>query len=327
LFEISIIMACYNSARHLSRAVSSVKQQSLGNWELIVVDDASADETAEVVEALAAEDSRIKFVKLTTNSGPSVARNAGLEIATGRWIAILDSDDAFEPKRLETLIQMGEHLTLDMVFDNLSYFDDAAGIQTGTALPRDGETLSVGLQWLIHSERPSTKFKVGFLKPIIRRDFLVRSGIRYSSEYRFAEDFDLYARLMLEKAKALYTSQPLYIYTTQIGKKSRSKSSGTRTVFNPGLRVHIAERLIADYGETIGKPEQDLLTQLRAWQVLYSDVHEMARRRHRWDLIGFASIGIANPAAIAHYLSTTRVAKSARKLFGSRAEGITRHVS
>jgi len=310
-------MACYNSARHLHRAVSSVKQQSLENWELIVVDDGSTDETAGVVQNLAAEDSRIKFVQLATNSGPSMARNAGLEIATGRWVAILDSDDAFEPKRLETLLQIGERFTLDMVFDNLKYFDDAAGLQTGTALPHDGETLSVGLEWLIHSERPSTKFKVGFLKPIIKRDFLVRSEIRYSSEFRFAEDFDLYARLMLGKAKALYTSEPLYIYTTQIGKESKSKSSGTKTVFNPGLRVQIAERLIADYGKKVSESERRLLAQLKTWQILYSDVHEMARRRHRWDLIGFASIGITNPAAIAHYLSTSRLVKSARKLLSS----------
>ncbi len=98
---VSVIVPTYNRAQMLVEAVSSVLQQSYGNIELIVVDDGSTDETK---SALAPHRERIRYV-YQENRGPSAARNAGISLATGSLIAFLDSDDLWEPEKLE--VQVG----------------------------------------------------------------------------------------------------------------------------------------------------------------------------------------------------------------------------
>lgn len=104
MVAVSIISPLYNSERFLPRLLCSVKNQSFQDWELIFVDDCSTDKTVEVARALASGDSRIKIIRLLSNSGAAVARNAGIEVARGRYIAFLDSDDAWLPSKLERQI-------------------------------------------------------------------------------------------------------------------------------------------------------------------------------------------------------------------------------
>lgn len=91
-------MPSYNSAECIERAISSVLRQTYQNFELLIIDDCSSDATCEVIEAIG--DDRIKLIRLTKNGGSAVARNIGLERATGRFIAFLDSDDSWHPEKL-----------------------------------------------------------------------------------------------------------------------------------------------------------------------------------------------------------------------------------
>jgi len=86
-------------------------------WKSFVVDDASSDNTNSVVQNLAEKDSRINIIRLTSNTGPSGARNIGFAAAKGEWIAVLDADDAFTPGRLERLIAAGHETGADIVVD------------------------------------------------------------------------------------------------------------------------------------------------------------------------------------------------------------------
>ena len=97
---VSIITPAYNSARYLPDTIYSVQNQTFQNWELIVVDDASKDETCKVVENLMTNDSRIILLRQNENMGPSFARQQGIKIARGRFIAFLDSDDLWDEKKL-----------------------------------------------------------------------------------------------------------------------------------------------------------------------------------------------------------------------------------
>jgi teichuronic acid biosynthesis glycosyltransferase TuaG len=90
---VSIITPSYNSARFINECVSSVLEQTYTNWELIIVDDASSDNSRELIKNIAAGDKRIKFAFLTENIGAAGARNIALEMSEGRYIAFLDSDD------------------------------------------------------------------------------------------------------------------------------------------------------------------------------------------------------------------------------------------
>lgn len=98
---VSIVTPSYNSERFIAEAVSSVLAQTYLNWELIIVDDCSSDSSVDVVRSLAGSDSRVRIIRQDKNSGPAMARNKGIELARGRFIAFLDSDDNWYPEKLE----------------------------------------------------------------------------------------------------------------------------------------------------------------------------------------------------------------------------------
>ena len=98
---ISIITPSYNSAQYIGRTIDSILQQTYKNWELLIIDDCSTDNSREVIQSYVNQDARINLICLEQNSGAAVARNTGIENATGRFIAFLDSDDTWHPKKLE----------------------------------------------------------------------------------------------------------------------------------------------------------------------------------------------------------------------------------
>jgi glycosyltransferase involved in cell wall biosynthesis len=99
---VSFVMPTYNRAASITGAIQSILDQTEANWELIVVDDASSDNTEEVIAALG--DGRISFYRLAKNSGAGAARNAGVSHARGRWIAYLDSDNELFPEYVQTML-------------------------------------------------------------------------------------------------------------------------------------------------------------------------------------------------------------------------------
>lgn len=102
---VTIITPVYNSERFIKKTIESVSKQTYKNWELILIDDCSTDNSSEIIQDLSKDDNRIRYIRLEKNSGAAVARNTGLEKAQGRYIAFLDSDDLWEPNKLEKQLQ------------------------------------------------------------------------------------------------------------------------------------------------------------------------------------------------------------------------------
>lgn len=102
---VSVVMPAHNSARFVEESVASVVAQTFGDWELIVVDDASADDTPAILARLAAADQRIRIERLEIQAGPGMARNHGMRLAAGRFLAFLDSDDLWTPDKLECQLE------------------------------------------------------------------------------------------------------------------------------------------------------------------------------------------------------------------------------
>lgn len=98
---VSIITPAYNAGRFIAETIKSVQNQTFHNWELIVIDDNSQDDTGKIVQELIKQDRRIRLIQLTNNVGNSMARNVGLKAASGRYIAFLDSDDIWLPEKLK----------------------------------------------------------------------------------------------------------------------------------------------------------------------------------------------------------------------------------
>ena len=98
---VSIITPAFRAAPYVGETIASVIAQTYTNWEMLIVDDCSPDNTCEVVEEWSKKDDRVKLIRQPKNGGPALARNAALEQAQGRWIAFLDSDDVWLPHKLE----------------------------------------------------------------------------------------------------------------------------------------------------------------------------------------------------------------------------------
>lgn len=101
---VSVIMPAYNSAKFVHEAVISVLQQTYENWELIIVDDGSTDRTRQIVQQLAEVDKRIRLVQHNQRRGVAAARNLALDLAKGKYIAFLDSDDKWKTEKLEVQV-------------------------------------------------------------------------------------------------------------------------------------------------------------------------------------------------------------------------------
>lgn len=101
---VSVIMPTYNCGKFIASSIESVLSQTYKDWELIIVDDCSSDNTKEVVETYMANDSRIKYFPLEKNSGAAVARTNAMKLAEGGYMAFLDSDDIWMPDKLEKQI-------------------------------------------------------------------------------------------------------------------------------------------------------------------------------------------------------------------------------
>ena len=104
---VSIIMPSYNTGAYIKKTIQSVINQSYQNWELIIVDDCSTDNTDEAVQPFL-NDMRIRYIKNEVNSGAAISRNRALMEAKGKWIAFLDSDDLWVPEKLEKQIHFME---------------------------------------------------------------------------------------------------------------------------------------------------------------------------------------------------------------------------
>lgn len=117
---VSIITPCYNSAKFILETIQSVQNQTYLDWEMIIVDDCSSDETVVIIEEIAVKDSRIHLFKLLINSGTGIARSTALAKATGKFIAFLDADDLWKPEKLDKQLDFMKVNKLPFTF---SFYD------------------------------------------------------------------------------------------------------------------------------------------------------------------------------------------------------------
>ncbi len=214
--QVCVIVAAKDAAATIGAAVRSALAEP-EVCEVILVDDASRDGTAAAARAASGGDPRLRILEQETNSGPAAARNAALEATSAPYVAILDGDDAILPGRFRTLLGCGNW---DFVADNILFVaEDADGhldLPADTVQPAPAEPLSLSAFVAGNiSDGLRERGEMGFLKPLIRRDFLQQNGLRYAPEMRLGEDFDLYARALLAGARFGVTRQVGYVARTR----------------------------------------------------------------------------------------------------------------
>ncbi len=188
MLKVSVIIPTYNHAQYLLEAVTSVQSQSYSNWEAIIVDDGSTDETAVLVAELT--DSRIQTV-YQKNQGLSSARNTGIRYASGELIALLDADDRWQPAFLERMVQVFEEdTTADAAYCGFHYMD----VQ-GTLLPT-----------AVSKVVPPEQFRAELLRGnwlcpsavVVRASVYAAAGW-FDTSLRACEDYDMWLRMAVKQ--------------------------------------------------------------------------------------------------------------------------------
>lgn len=219
--DISVVIPAFNCADLLAEALKSVREQSLPPREVIVVDDGSADNTAEVAERMGAR------VFQQQNNGVSAARNAGVRMACGEWIAFLDADDLWEPDKLRLQWEaIQQRPSAGMVCSDFSQFDgDETALPSFLALPNRYERatkLRVSEQVSFFTTVQDDFFEAGnFLFPsavMVRRDAIIKAGL-FDETMRHAEDRECFLRV-LSKWPLLVVEKPLMRYRLHSGNAS-----------------------------------------------------------------------------------------------------------
>lgn len=193
--RVAILIAAYNAEATIARAVQSALDQPEAD-EVCVIDDASTDATAAVARACRARpDQTLTVLTLPANAGPGEARNAGLAATKAAWIGVLDADDFMLDGRLGRML--AHAADADFIADELIRTPHPA--DTAPALP----AASAAPEWLNFERfvrgnlgKAGHGRDLGFIKPLIKRDFLDQHAIRYRPGMRLGEDYELYARAL-----------------------------------------------------------------------------------------------------------------------------------
>ena len=216
MVKISFIIAAYNAQHFIHRAIDSVLEQSAPAHEIIIVNDKSTDDTAAVLDELAAQYLQIKVHHLAENGGPSAARNKGIEVATGEWLAVLDADDAVTPDFVATVSQAITHYQPDILATNFYWYDIDNARTTSKGLSQTNEAVTVSKYDFVKGARPySDEADYGLLKPVFNLAFLRQHQLRYPTDIRHGEDFTLLASVLFQDAQFTVINAPLYLYTTR----------------------------------------------------------------------------------------------------------------
>jgi len=200
---ISIITATYNRADLIERAIKSILHQNVNDWELIIVDDCSTDNTENVVKKYAKHDLRISYHKQEKNSGPSAAWNTGFHFAKGNFITFLDSDDEYLPYRLEKMKNyLEKNLDIDFCGSSILIIED--GKKTICSFPNNGFEKNFGI--LLKSNLNA----LSGMNVMMHKKFVDKIGL-FDENIRNWEDADFFIRAF-QNGKFGFINEPLLLY-------------------------------------------------------------------------------------------------------------------
>jgi tetratricopeptide (TPR) repeat protein len=216
--KIAVIIPAYNQSQYLGQAIQSVLEQTFKDWEAIVVDDGSSDETRSV--ALSYPDARLHYI-YQENRGLSAARNTGIRNTTAPYLSFLDSDDLFLPEKLAILLE------------NLEA-QPAVGLVAGQAIPIDEHGKQVGKIMDTPIPQPSEQLLLGnplhVGSVLLRRNWQEKAGY-FDESLRSYEDWDMWLRLGRLGCGMDYINQPVSLYRFHTAQMTRIGGQMTTATF------------------------------------------------------------------------------------------------
>lgn len=209
---VSVVMPAYNASKTVARAIGSVLSQSHRKLELILVDDCSTDDTLRIVAALAGADDRVRLYRNEKNSGVAQTRNRGVAEAKYDWIAFLDSDDLWEPEKLERqLTVLAEDPSASLCFTGSAFIDEAGNRSDYQLRVPERVTFSDILKQNV----------ISCSSVLVRRELMLQHPMQGSRDIH--EDYATWLRILRQIPNAVGIDEPLLVYQISTGSKSGNK--------------------------------------------------------------------------------------------------------
>lgn len=208
--KVQIIVPVYNASKYIKRCFDSLTNQTYANWEAIVIDDASTDNSREVLQEYISGDERFKFVPLDENHGVSRVRNLALSMITEKYTAFLDSDDYWETDMLEVMVKKAEESDFDIVQCRFMY-DYPGGRQE---LPIGAFNKNIELD-KTNMKKVYFKMATGInmnhvCMKLIKSELI--SGMQFDTELKTAEDLNFCVKMFSKVSKYCFVNKALYHY-------------------------------------------------------------------------------------------------------------------
>ncbi len=215
--QVSVIMAAYNAERTIGVAIDSVLAQTYTNWELLVINDCSKDSTSAIVSSYS--DTRIRLLQNEKNCGVSISRKIGMEAAAGKWIAVLDSDDAWTPDKLEKQIKLAKETGAGLIFTGSAFMDD------------EGKPID----WQLHVPK-RLPYRELLKQNLVSNSSVLVNAALYRKHYaigdKMHEDFAIWLGITAEGRDAYGIDEPLLIYRLAKASKSSNKIKAAKMNWN-----------------------------------------------------------------------------------------------
>jgi len=212
---ISVILPVYNAELYLKEAIESILNQTYENFELIILNDGSSDDSLKIINSF--NDDRIILIN-RENKGLVYTLNEGINLAKGKYIARMDADDISLPERFEKQIKLIEENSLDICGGHFLLIDEKNNINGLNLTPLSHETCFLSLVSKVPFAHPSI---------MIRKDFLTKNNLLYGqSKYKIAEDLDLWIRMYEKGAIFGNVNDIIFKYRVLESSLSRVNNNG-----------------------------------------------------------------------------------------------------
>jgi len=234
---VSVIVPCYNYGKFLNAALDSVLAQTHKNWECIIIDDGSTDDTAEIANAYAGQDNRFQYIR-QQNQGVSAARNTGINRSSGNYIQFLDADDKLSSTKLELQIkQFAHHPEVDIIYGDAFFFNSENPMNLYSSRHENKRSLnhfkrSGSGKTILHQLCINNFIEVG--APLSKRTLIQRTG-GFDASYKSYEDWQFWFRCVLNGARLLYIPGEGTEYFIRQGHASLMTNS--KGLMTAGIRI------------------------------------------------------------------------------------------
>lgn len=231
---VSIITPCYNASSTISQTIDSVLKQTYGNWEMLIIDDCSTDESADIIKKYCKEDARIKYFKTENSTGsPSIPRNIGIDNAKGQYIAFLDADDLWLPEKLEKQMCFIQKEDYEFIYSNYEKINP------------EGKRNNRIIKMPLHSTYWDIleTCSIPCLTALIKKETI--GEIRFKQIFK--EDYAFWLDILRNRIIAHNCNETLALYREQYNSRSSNKFAMIKNQWNILTKIEGVKTFVAYY--------------------------------------------------------------------------------